>query len=93
VTIGIDGNIYALGGCSDQNKSLNTAERYLPKENRWEKIAPFNVPRRAHSAVVLPDGIYILGGFDGQKSLSSVERYLNLFSKPIDMKINLINGF
>lgn len=31
--------------------------------------------RRALSAVTLADGIYAIGGFDGQNYLSSVEKY------------------
>jgi influenza virus NS1A-binding protein len=39
-----------------------------------EPIANLNIPRRALSAVTLPDGIYAIGGFDGKNYLSSVER-------------------
>lgn len=35
------------------------------------------MPRRALTAVTLPDGIYAIGGFDGFNYLSSVERYYN----------------
>lgn len=31
--------------------------------------------RRALSAVSLPNGVYAIGGYDGEKYLSSVERY------------------
>jgi hypothetical protein len=34
-----------------------------------------NYPRRALSAAYLADGIYAIGGFDGQSYLSSVEKY------------------
>lgn len=33
------------------------------------------IPRRALSAVTLADGIYAIGGFDGQNYLRSVEKY------------------
>lgn len=48
-------------------------EVYL--QNKWQTCAPLNVPRRALSAVALPDGIYAVGGFDGSQYLNSVERY------------------
>lgn len=32
-------------------------------------------PRRALSAVSLPNGVYAIGGYDGESYLSSVERY------------------
>jgi len=35
-----------------------------------------NVPRRALTAVTLPDGIYAIGGFDGFNYLNSVEKYI-----------------
>ena len=53
---------------------LTSAERYNPETDEWETIASLNVPRRALSAVTLPDGIYAIGGFDGQTYLSSVEK-------------------
>lgn len=34
-----------------------------------------NYSRRSLQAVTLPDGCYILGGFDGYNYLNSVERY------------------
>lgn len=34
-----------------------------------------NVPRRAMSAVTLPDGIYVIGGYDGNKYLKSMEKF------------------
>ena len=54
---------------------MKTAERYNPYLDKWEYIANLNVPRRALSAVTLPDGIYCIGGFDGFNYLSSVEKY------------------
>ncbi|KAL4442810.1 hypothetical protein ABPG74_010699 [Tetrahymena malaccensis] len=76
VTLGLDKKIYAIGGFGGtKNVCLRTAERYDPETDRWEAIAPLNVPRRALAAVTLPDGIYAIGGFDGQNYLSTVEKY------------------
>lgn len=33
------------------------------------------VERRAMSAITLLDGVYVIGGFDGDKYLNSVERF------------------
>lgn len=75
VTQGLDGKIYAIGGFGGiSNTCLNTAERYNPVYQCWEKIAPLNRPRRALCAVTLPDGIYAVGGFDGVSYLNSVEK-------------------
>ncbi len=74
--MGPDNKIYAIGGFGGpKNSCLNAAERYDPVKNEWEKIADLNIPRRALSAVALPDGIYAIGGFDGQNYLSSIEKY------------------
>ena len=32
-------------------------------------------PRRALSAVALPDGIYAIGGYNGKEYVSTVEKY------------------
>jgi len=64
--MGPDNKIYAIGGFGGpKNSCLNAAERYDPVTNEWESIAKLNIPRRALSAVALPDGIYAIGGFDG----------------------------
>jgi hypothetical protein len=34
--------------------------------------------RRALNAVALPDGLYVLGGYNGMEYLNSVERYIKL---------------
>ena len=50
-------------------------ERYNPEKDEWELVSSLNTARRALSAVTLPDGIYVIGGFDGFNYLSSVEKY------------------
>lgn len=75
-TIGRDGKIYAVGGFgSADNICLKSVERYDPVSMRWESVRPMLNPRRALSAVTLADGIYAIGGFDGQNYLNSVEKY------------------
>lgn len=75
VALGFDGKIYAIGGFGgDSNICLNSAERYNPVYQVWEKIASLNRPRRALCAVTLPDGIYAIGGFDGNNYINSVEK-------------------
>ncbi|KAL4437683.1 hypothetical protein ABPG74_012358 [Tetrahymena malaccensis] len=68
--------IYAFGGYSQSLKnSLNIVEKYDIQKNKWETVKPMNQCRRSLQVVTLPDGFYILGGFDGQNYLSSVEKY------------------
>lgn len=54
---------------------MNSVERYDFKTGIWQPVADLNVPRRALGAVTMPDGIYAIGGFDGENFLRSVERY------------------
>jgi hypothetical protein len=39
---------------------------------KWSRAPSLNVPRRALAAAALADGIYAIGGFDGNKNLNSV---------------------
>ncbi len=54
---------------------MKSVERYDSSTGRWELVRPMLLQRRALSAVTLADGIYAVGGFDGQNYLSSVEKY------------------
>lgn len=44
---------------------LNSAERYDPLTRHWERLPPMNEHRRALAAVSLPDGVYAIGGYNG----------------------------
>ncbi|KAM3139361.1 hypothetical protein pb186bvf_008581 [Paramecium bursaria] len=69
-----DNVIFAIGGFGGQfNTCLKTVEIF--QQNKWSLTAPLNVPRRALASVSLPDGIYVIGGFDGGQYLNSVEKY------------------
>jgi influenza virus NS1A-binding protein len=45
---------------------LNTAERFDPATGKWEMLPNLNESRRALALVALPDGIYAIGGYNGQ---------------------------
>ena len=76
VTVGPDGMIYAIGGYGGQDRQcLASAERYNVSTDTWEKIGDLKQPRRALAAVALPDGVYAIGGYNGKKYISSVEKY------------------
>jgi len=76
IVAGPDLKIYVIGGFGGSNKKcLNEVERYDPVKGVWETIAPLNTARRALAAVTLPDGIYAIGGYDGENYLSTVEKY------------------
>lgn len=75
-TLGPDGCLYAIGGYGgSENKCLISAERFDFKTKSWTILGSMSNQRRALSAVSLPNGVYAIGGFDGEKYLNSVERY------------------
>jgi len=44
-------------------------------------LPPMSDARRALAIVAMPDGIYAIGGYDGQKYLATVEKYCLLQNK------------
>lgn len=68
--------IVAIGGYNSKGKVLGSCELYSLSQNMWLTSVNINMnqPRRAMSSVTLPDGIYVIGGFDGVKYLNSVEK-------------------
>jgi N-acetylneuraminic acid mutarotase len=85
VAKGNDGKIYAIGGYGgfpSQNKfCLKSVEVYNPLTDHWDYVASLNIPRRALTAVTLPDGIYAIGGYDGINYLNSVEKFDEMKNK------------
>ncbi|CAH8535398.1 unnamed protein product [Schistosoma turkestanicum] len=68
--------IYALGGHNGEYEGrLNSAERYLLKENLWQTISSMNCIRSDAAAGELNTKIYIFGGYDGRAYLDSMEYY------------------
>lgn len=43
-------------------------------KQRWEIVAEMREGKRALNAVALPDGIYVLGGYNGKEYLSEVTK-------------------
>ncbi|XP_040282395.1 kelch-like protein 35 isoform X1 [Bufo bufo] len=64
-------NIYVSGG------HINSRHVWMLniQINSWVKMASLNAKRWRHGMVTLKGQIYAVGGFDGAKRLSSVERY------------------
>ena len=54
---------------------MKEAERFNVAKQSWELLPPMKEARRALAAVVLPDGIYAIGGYDGRQYLATVEKF------------------
>jgi hypothetical protein len=71
----LDGYLYVLGGL-DGAKPLSAVERYDPRKQTWEVLAPMEKPRYACSAIVKEGKIYALGGELTETGVqASIERY------------------
>ncbi|XP_056415999.1 kelch-like protein 35 [Hyla sarda] len=70
-TCALKNNIYVSGG------HINSRHVWMlnAQVNSWVKMASLNTNRRGHGMAALKGQIYAVGGFDGQKRLSTVERY------------------
>ncbi|VDP27380.1 unnamed protein product [Heligmosomoides polygyrus] len=52
---------------------MDSVEAYDPKTNSWRMLAKMRTARRGCAVAVIRDTLYVIGGHDGQHSLSSVE--------------------
>lgn len=70
--------VYVIGGRynnRNENHDCRDVERYDPFVNKWTQIAPMIYPRNRLGVGTIDHDIYALGGSNGQKAFSSVERY------------------
>lgn len=68
----VDGRLYVLGGRAPYSLAVDTAERYDPIADRWERLAPMPVPAGGLSGV--EEGgkiIAVAGGNDGAETVTS----------------------
>jgi hypothetical protein len=54
---------------------LDSVESYNFGSDTWEVKEPMIEARTGHTAVSLPNGIYVIGGFNGTDYLASMEKY------------------
>ena len=64
----LNGKIYFVGGLASEEKK-KIVESYDPSTNEWETLTPLLTERHAHSAAILNEKLYAIGG----SNLSSVE--------------------
>lgn len=70
-----NGQIYAIGGWSDNAEPIATVEAYDPVKNKWTRKADIPTPRGALSTCVVNGKIYAIGGAAVPKILPTVEVY------------------
>ena len=62
--------LYAFGGFAYSGahrpgwQSLNFVDRYDPRSNQWQRLAPMPRARSSHAAIELNDKIYLVGGWN-----------------------------
>jgi len=77
-TSAVNGRVYAIGGCPPNwlpgDPFLSTVEEYDPATDTWMKKADMPTARSCSTSVV-NGKIYAIGGYDGNRILSTVEEY------------------
>ena len=53
---------------------ISAVEAFDFDKQRWEVVTEMREGKRALNAVALPDGIYVLGGYNGKEYLSEVTK-------------------
>ena len=78
----VNQNLYIIGGikCQLTNGSCyrrhdNSTERWNPQTNKWISVAGMHKCRSNHGVAVLNGKIWVLGGYNGESYLRSVECY------------------
>lgn len=77
-------NFFVLGGDNDKEKETFSIFVSLEKTKRkWkeELLQPFHFPRCCFGIVSFDNFIFIIGGFDGNRSIASVECYDIVFNQ------------
>lgn len=64
--------LYIVGGSSDDSKG---GKVFNPALGTWKRMAPMNIGRAGHCAVLLQKHIYAIGGHNNESCQKSVERY------------------
>ena len=72
--VNCNNHIYAIGGSdgacnSSKPPSAKSVEKYNPVTNQWVYVSNMNTARTHHSACVINDCIYVIGGFDEKSNL------------------------
>uniref|UniRef100_UPI003AADD0A8 kelch-like protein 33 n=1 Tax=Centroberyx gerrardi TaxID=166262 RepID=UPI003AADD0A8 len=91
----LKGQLYVIGGKKYYgiNDILNSAYRFDPLQNSWERLADMQEQRCSFSMVVLEGKLCAIGGVSNPDCTHSVERYCPTanswsFTRPLDMPLS-----
>ncbi|MFZ1597197.1 MAG: kelch repeat-containing protein [Anaerolineae bacterium] len=85
-----NGTVLFVGGFTNGEQALNSAEIFDPETNFFLPTGAMSVTRQSHTATLLPDGkVLIAGGFNGDylKSTEVYDPATGLFTPSGEMKI------
>uniref|UniRef100_A0A2I2ZKF3 BTB domain-containing protein n=1 Tax=Gorilla gorilla gorilla TaxID=9595 RepID=A0A2I2ZKF3_GORGO len=71
--LGANELLLVAGGFGSQQSPIDAVEKYDPKTQEWSFLPSITCKRCYVASVSLHDQIYVIGGYDGRSSLSSVE--------------------
>ena len=73
----LNGKVYIIGGTNECSRTLDSVEMLslISGSLDWEESPPMLNKRVSHGAVTLNGFIYVVGGWDGQGVVKSVEMF------------------
>ena len=73
--------LVVAGGVNDKNDFSQKEEYFIPTLNKWQQISKLNQKRIFNELVSSNGCLFALGGYDGDQSLSSMEKLSDLDGK------------
>jgi non-specific serine/threonine protein kinase len=70
-----DGAFYVLAGRAAGRGNFKIAERYLPAEDRWERLPDMAKPRGGIGAAAIGKRVVVVGGEEQSGTIREVEAY------------------
>lgn len=71
--VGTDDLLVVLGGFGSHQNMVDTVEKFDPKHQTWSRLPNLSKRRRYVAAASVDGRVYVIGGYDGQSRLCTVE--------------------
>ncbi|XP_064604602.1 kelch-like protein 12 [Liolophura sinensis] len=85
---GIDDVLIVLGGFGSHQNLIDGVEVYDPKAKEWTRLPNLSRRRRYVASEALNGRVYVIGGYDGQSRLSTVECLDLTSDEPVWMTVS-----